>query len=69
VLHRMVLGLARKELAAEAGISYPYMAEIELGRKEPTMATLRTLAGALGVAPSTLYAFAEKIERGEPLLA
>jgi transcriptional regulator with XRE-family HTH domain len=36
-------------LAKKAGISRGYLARVETGRHEPTLTTLRKLAGALGV--------------------
>ena len=42
-------GLAGKDLAARAGISAPYLAQIEAGRREPSLAVLKALAAALSV--------------------
>lgn len=68
VLHRTVAGMARKELAAEAGVSYPYISELENGLKEPSLSVLTRIADTLQVAPSKLLATAERIERGEQVL-
>ena len=43
-------GLKAGELAAAAGLSAPYLSQIETGRRRPSVATLERLAGALGVA-------------------
>ncbi len=42
-------GLKAKELAVQAGISAAYLSEIEHGKKEPTVKSLRAIADALGV--------------------
>ena len=52
-------GLSRKELAARAGVSYPYLADIESGRGRPSSSSLLGLSGALGISVSTLMAKAE----------
>ena len=41
------LGLSRPELARRAGLSYPYVAELETGRKQGSPSTLHALASAL----------------------
>jgi transcriptional regulator with XRE-family HTH domain len=56
---RTELGLSRKELAARAKISYPYIADIESGRGRPSSSALLAVAGALGLSPSTLMAMGE----------
>ena len=56
---RTELGLSRKELAAKARISYPYVADIESGRGRPSSSALLAIARALGMSPSTLMASAE----------
>jgi len=42
-------GMTQEKLAAEAGVSKPYVSQIESGRRAGTAATLRKLAAALGV--------------------
>ena len=56
---RTELGLSRKELAAKARISYPYVADIESGRGRPSSSALLAISQALGMSPSTLMASAE----------
>ena len=56
---RTELGMSRKELAAAARISYPYVADIESGRGRPSSSALLAIARALGMSPSTLMASAE----------
>ncbi len=46
---RKYRGLTQDELAAEAGISRPYLTEIETGRKEGSIRSLKSIAAALGV--------------------
>ena len=42
-------GLTAAELASRAGISAPYLSELESGKKTGGVATLRKLATALGI--------------------
>lgn len=58
-------GLNRKELAEASGISYPYLSEIEAGKKQPSSKVLLVLAQALGVSPSDFMALAEARVQGE----
>jgi transcriptional regulator with XRE-family HTH domain len=52
-------GLNRKELAEASGVSYPYLSEIEAGKKEPSYKVLVAIGGVLGVSPSEFMAEAE----------
>jgi transcriptional regulator with XRE-family HTH domain len=56
---RTALGVERKELAERSGVSYPYLSEIENGKKRPSTDALRAIADALGVSSSDLMAEAE----------
>jgi transcriptional regulator with XRE-family HTH domain len=56
---RTELGLSRKELAAKAQISYPYVADIESGRGRLSSSALLAVARALEMSPSELMARAE----------
>lgn len=47
-------GLTMKALAASAGISAPYLSQIEGGGREGTVATMKSLAEALGVTVNDL---------------
>ena len=58
-VRRTDLGLERAELAERAGISYPYLSEIEGGKKRPSDRTLRALAHALEMRTHELVAEAE----------
>jgi transcriptional regulator with XRE-family HTH domain len=46
---RHELGLTRREVAERAGLSYPYVAQLERGQKSPSSASLFALAAALEV--------------------
>lgn len=46
---REKLGLTQRQLASRAGTSQGLLAEIEAGRKHGSIATLRSIAGVLGV--------------------
>jgi transcriptional regulator with XRE-family HTH domain len=53
-------GLARKDLAEAAGISYPYLSEIETGKKRPSSKALFAVAEALEVRPAELLALSDR---------
>jgi len=58
-------GLERKELARVSGISYPYVSEIEKGKKRASTEVLLPIAQALGLKQSELLERAEHLlERG-----
>jgi transcriptional regulator with XRE-family HTH domain len=61
-LRRTELGLGRRELAERAGLSYPYVSEIENGKKQGSQASLRAIAEALGLRPYELLAWGEDLE-------
>jgi transcriptional regulator with XRE-family HTH domain len=44
-----------KEVAEEAGVSEGFLSQIELGRSNASIATLRRIAGALGISLSALF--------------
>ena len=46
--------LTQKELAEEAGISYPTISRIENGKRQPRWSTIEKLAKALNVSPQEL---------------
>ncbi|MEA2435226.1 MAG: hypothetical protein QOG54_2683 [Actinomycetota bacterium] len=52
----------RKELAERTGLSYPYLSEIEAGKKIPSSKALGAIADALDVPASTLMEMAETFE-------
>jgi transcriptional regulator with XRE-family HTH domain len=55
-------GWKRKDLVAEAGISYPFLAEVENGNKRPSMAKLADIAAALDMTPGALMERARAID-------
>ncbi len=58
-------GLERKELARLSGLSYPYLSEIEKGKKRASTEALRPIARALELRQSELLERAERLlERG-----
>jgi len=60
-------GLERKELSRLSGVSYPYLSEIEKGKKRPSTEAVRALASALGLRQSELLERAERaLERIVP---
>jgi transcriptional regulator with XRE-family HTH domain len=48
-------GWSQQVLASEAGIDRAFLAQIELGRKAPTVDTLAKVAGAFGVKIADLF--------------
>lgn len=53
---RTRMGIKRPALATLAGVSYPYLAEIETGRKNAPVHTLKRIAEALGMPVAELLA-------------
>jgi transcriptional regulator with XRE-family HTH domain len=60
-------GLARKDLAAASGVSYPYLSELENGIKNASMPMVVAIATALGVSPSAILLRAENIADKYPI--
>jgi len=58
-LERVARGWERKDLAERTGISYPYLSEIETGKKRPSWSALGTIAEVFGLRPSDLLGAAE----------
>ncbi|MEX0874887.1 MAG: helix-turn-helix transcriptional regulator [Actinomycetota bacterium] len=52
-------GMDRAELAEASGLSYPYLSEIENGKKRPSSRALESLAEALGLRAHELLAAAD----------
>src|SRR4051812_12570253 len=55
-------GMERKDLAQAAGLSYPYVSEIETGKKRASSKALFLIAEALGVRPADLLALGDRYE-------
>jgi transcriptional regulator with XRE-family HTH domain len=51
---RELADLSMRQVAAMAGISNPYLSQIEHGLRAPSEAVLETIAATLGVSPETL---------------
>jgi transcriptional regulator with XRE-family HTH domain len=66
---RSSLGRTLASVAMQAGLSVPYVANLENGRGNPTLSSLHRLAGALGVALSELLADADAVAPGPALPA
>jgi transcriptional regulator with XRE-family HTH domain len=60
-LRRTELGLSRRELAERAGLSYPYVAELENGAKQGSPKALEAIARALELRPSELLAWSDDL--------
>jgi len=61
-VERTARGMDRKVLAERAGLSYPYVSEIENGSKRPSSQAVLQIADALGLEPSELMAVAERLQ-------
>ena len=64
---RSELGLTLAQVSQEAGLSLPYVANLEKGRGNPTLDVLVALAGALGLRPANLLGAAEVSDLDERL--
>jgi len=53
---RQARGLSQKDLAEQAGVSQSTIAQIESGRKDPSISTVRAIAGALDTETAVLFA-------------
>ena len=61
--HRTALGLTLAQVAEQAGLSLPYVSNLERGRGNPTLDALRALAAALQL-PLTELLGGEEFEEG-----
>lgn len=59
---RLARALSQRDLAARAGVAPKTVVDLELGRQEPRLRTIRRLAGALGVEPAEVDEFRQAIE-------
>lgn len=64
-IRRLELGFTRQALATRAGLSYPFVSEIERGSKVPSSASLTALAHALDLTPGALLGRAETLRAGD----
>ncbi len=65
---RLERGMKRKDLAAATGISYPFLAEVENGKKWPSFQSLDTIAAALRTTNVDLLTRAKWIGEQFPVL-
>jgi transcriptional regulator with XRE-family HTH domain len=59
-------GMERGDLADRAGVSHPYLGELEQGRRSGTPQVLERIASALSVTTEELHAAADAIGGGAP---
>lgn len=52
---RLAAGMSQADVADAAGLSQPFIAQIERGLKQPSVETAQTLARVLGIAPGFLF--------------
>jgi transcriptional regulator with XRE-family HTH domain len=64
---REEIGLSRREVAAKAGLSYPYLSELETGKKRGSPDSIRSVAEALGLGQDELWARADELAGAAPL--
>lgn len=64
---REEIGLSRREVAERAGLSYPYLSELETGRKRGSPDSIRSVAEALGLGQDELWARADRLAAAEPI--
>lgn len=53
---RLRSGVSQLGLSAAASLSQPYLSDLEQGRRNPTLVTIRTIAQALDLDPRELLA-------------
>lgn len=51
---RIERGMSQEELAHRANMDRPYLSQIELGKRNPTLLMLQEIASALGTHPRDL---------------
>jgi transcriptional regulator with XRE-family HTH domain len=62
--HRDVNGMSQEDLAVACGRHRTYVSLIERGRNSPSLRTIDVMAGALGVLPYDLVAYADALRKG-----
>jgi transcriptional regulator with XRE-family HTH domain len=66
---RTAKGINRRELAERSGVSYPYLSEIEAGKKTPSSQRVEDIAAAIGVPVHELWRYAEELQAGAEVMA
>lgn len=61
---RTEIGLSRRDLESRTRLSYPYLSEIEAGKKTPSPVALQAISRALEVPEEALLERARDIEHG-----
>ncbi len=59
---RLARALSQRDLAEQAGVTQKTVLDLELGRQEPRLRTIRRIAAALGVEPAEVDEFREALE-------
>jgi transcriptional regulator with XRE-family HTH domain len=59
---RLARVLSQRDLAGKAGVTAKTVVDLELGRQEPRLRTIRAIAEALGVEPAEVDEFRRAIE-------
>lgn len=59
---RLARTLSQRDLARMAGVTAKTVIDVELGRQEPRLRTIRQIAAALGVEPTEVDEFRRAIE-------
>jgi transcriptional regulator with XRE-family HTH domain len=58
--------LSLRKLASQAGVSSPYLSQIERGLRQPSARILKDIAKALRISAETLYVRAGILDQEEP---
>ena len=58
---RLSANLSQEQLGLKSGLSRPYISELEMGKKDPSLFTIFKLANALELKPSVLIDEVEQI--------
>jgi transcriptional regulator with XRE-family HTH domain len=59
---RLRLALSQRDLATKAGVAPKTIVDLELGRQEPRLRTIRRIAEALGVEVDQIDEFRQALE-------
>ncbi|MDQ3692781.1 MAG: helix-turn-helix domain-containing protein [Chloroflexota bacterium] len=59
---RIARALSQRDLAERAGVTQKTVLDLELGRQEPRLRTIRRIATAFGVEPAEIDEFREALE-------
>jgi transcriptional regulator with XRE-family HTH domain len=59
---RLARVLSQRDLAERAGVTQKTVLDLELGRQEPRLQTIRQIAAVLGVDPTEIEEFREALE-------